>query len=168
MKVSLPDDLKPYRREAEQALNQGCVKDIEFSGSTYQVLVTDPISHQDFWVFLQLEGEGKIRDAFCSGDHAQESPGCMHLATAYLSLFRGYSQPLHLRFTRSLWNCLCWLYEERLGGDPQILSENPPGTYTCQSSLGKTIFILKALTPAATQFLDKIIHKERKRPRRLH
>ncbi len=159
MKVSLPDNLKPYRREAEQALDQGLVKDIEFSGSTYQVLVKDPVAQQDVWVFLQLEGEGKIKDAFCSGEHDQETEGCVHLAAAYLSLFHGYAQPLHQRFTRSLWNCLCCLYEERLGGDPQILMEDPPGNYICQSSLGKAIFTLKALTSSAAQFLDKIIHK---------
>lgn len=159
MKVSLPDDLKPYRREAEQVLEKGLVKDIEFSGSTYQVLVEDRSLGQDFWVFLQLEGKGEIKDAFCSGDHVQEVPGCVHLAAAYLSLFRGYSQPLHQRFTRSLWNSLCRLYEERLGGDPQVLSQDSKGVYSCQSSLGKTIFVLEALTPAAGQFLEKIIYK---------
>ena len=159
MKVSLPNDLKSYRRDAELALNQGFVKDIEFSGSTYQVLVQDPQSGQGIWVFLQLDGKGGIKDAFCSGDHVQDPPGCVHLAAAFLSLFRGYSQPLHQRFARSLWNNLCRLYEERLGGDPQILSEDPPGTYSCQSRLGKNIFILQALTPDAAQFLDKIIHE---------
>src|ERR1700733_10714893 len=159
MKLSLPDNLKPYRRIAERELGKGVVKDIEFSGSTYQVLVEDPLSHQDFWVFLQLEGKGEIKDAFCSGEHTQETAGCLHLAAAYLGLFKGYSQPLHLRFARSLWNNLCRLYEERLGGHPQLLIENPPGTYCCQSSLNKNIFVLQALTSEAAQFLDKIIHK---------
>lgn len=157
MKVSLSDELKPYRRDAERALNQGAVKDIEFSGSTYQVLVEDSRSHKDFWVFLQLEGKGEIKDAFCSGDHASETSGCLHLAIAYLSLFKGFLEPLHQRFARSLWNQLCRLYEERLGGDPQLLDKESPGTYICQSSSGKKLFELQALTPEAVQFLDKII-----------
>jgi superfamily II DNA or RNA helicase len=159
MKVLLPDNLKPYRRNAEHALDQGAVKDIEFSGSTYQVLIEDPALGQDFWVFLQLEGKGDIKDAFCSGEHEEETSGCVHLAAAYLSLFHGYTQPLHQRFARSLWHSLCRLYEERLGGDPHILSENSTGNYSCQSSLGKTIVVLKALQPESAQFLDKIIHR---------
>ncbi|MBS0272690.1 MAG: DEAD/DEAH box helicase [Proteobacteria bacterium] len=159
MKVSLPDDLRPYRREAERALNQGAVKDIEFSGSTYQVLVEDPSSREDFWVFLQLEGKGEIKDAFCSGEHVSEAPGCVHLAIAYLSLFKEFSQPLHQRFARSLWNQLCRLYEERLGDDPKLLIKAPPGSYICRSGLGKKIFTLQALTPEAIHVLDKMIHK---------
>jgi hypothetical protein len=159
MKVALPDYLKRYRREAEDAVAQGLVKDVEFSGSTYQVLVSDPHTQQDLWVFLQLDDKGQIKDAFCSCEGMQETPGCLHLAIAYLSLFKEYAQPLHQRFERSLWNHLCRLYEERLGGDPSLLIENPPGTYKCDSSLGKTLFIVEALTPAAIQVADKIIHK---------
>ncbi len=159
MKVPLPEDLRPYRREAERALNQGAIKDIEFSGSTYQVLVEDLSSGQDFWVFLQLEGKGEIKDAFCSGDHLSENPSCVHLAIAYLSLFKEFSEPLHQRFARSLWNQLCRLYQERLGDDPKLLIEDLPGSYVCQSSLGKKIFVLQALTSDAVYVLDKIIHQ---------
>lgn len=160
MKVSLPDDLKHYRQEAERALHQGSVKDIEFSGSTYQVLVEDSASHQDFWIFLQLEGKGEIRDAFCSGDHVTETSDCIHLAIAYLSLFSGFSEPLHQRFARSLWNHLCRLYEERIGGDPQALQENSPGIYIFQSNSGKKLFEMEALNQKTAQFLDKIIRKK--------
>lgn len=159
MKVSLPDDLKPYRQEAEQALRQGSVKDIEFSGPTYQVLVKDPASLQDFWVFLQLEGKGEIKDSFCSGDHVAETPGCLHLAIAYLSLFNEFSEPLHQRFARSLWNHLCRLYEERVGDNPQALKENAPGFYTFHSSSGKILFEMQALNSQTAQFLDKLIRK---------
>lgn len=157
MKIPLPDDLKPYREEAELALAQGAVKDIEFSSSTYQVLVEDTVSHQNFWVFLQLEGKGEIKDAFCSGDHEEESADCLHLAIAYLSLFHPFTDPLHLRFSRSLWNHLCRLYEERLGSDPKILNENSAGNYTYHSSSGKKLFEVEALDPEAVQYLEKII-----------
>jgi hypothetical protein len=159
MKILLPDELKSYQRSAERELSRGGVKDIEFSGSTYQVLVEDPQSHQDFWVFLQLEGKGEIKDAFCSGDHVSEETGCLHLAIAYLSLFREFSEPLHLRFARSLWNQLCRIYEERLGDDPRSLNTENQGMYSCLSRSGKRIFELQALTPDAIQALDKIIHK---------
>jgi len=161
MNFPLPEELKPYRREAEQALNQGAVKDIEFSGSTYQVLVKDFSSQQDYWVFLQLEGKGEIKDAFCSGDHDAETSDCLHLAVAYLSLFKGFSEPLHQRFARSLWNHLCRLYEERLGDDPSALEENSPGIYTCHSSTGKKLFELEGLHPESIQLLETIIQKRK-------
>ena len=157
--VSLPDNLKSYQQDAEAALNQGAVREIEFSGSTYQVLVVDPASQQEFWVFLQLEGRGEIKDAFCSCDEMQEGSGCLHIAVAYLGLFKGYHQPLHQRFNRSLWNALCRIYEQRLGGDPDILMEESPGKFYCQSTTGKKIFILQALSPDASVLLDQLIHK---------
>lgn len=157
--VSLPDELKSYQHDAEIALNQGAVRDIEFSGSTYQVLVADPHSKEEIWVFLQLEGKGGIKDAFCSCTQMQETPGCLHLAIAYLGLFKGYAEPLHLRFSRSFWNALCQLYERRLGGDPKILLQEIPGKMYCQSATGKKIFNLEPLNPPAADFIDLMIHK---------
>lgn|GEM_PF-282071 len=158
-KISLPDDLKPHQKNAERALNQGAVKEIEFSGSTYQVLVEDPHSHQQLWVFLQLEGKGDIRDAFCSEEHPSNTSHCLHLAIAYLSLFKGYPLPLHQRFNHSLWNRLCRLYEERFRENPKRLVEESPGKYICCSRLGKKVVILEALTPAAAEYLDKTLHQ---------
>lgn len=151
--ISLPNNLKPYQQKAEEALNLGVVKDIEFSGSTYQVLV------EDFWVFLQLEENGEIRDAFCSYEHAEEAAHCIHIAIAYLSLFKGYSKPLHQRFNRFLWNNICRLYEQRLGGDIGILIKDSPGNYHYLSKSGKKLFVLQSSTPEAILIVEKIIHK---------
>lgn len=156
--VLLPDSLKRYQDEAEAALSQGAVKDIEFSGSTYQVLVEDPHSKEELWVFLQLEGNGRIKDAFCSCSEMHE-PGCLHLSIAYLGLYKTYSLPLHLRFNRSLWNALCRLYETRLGGNPKILLEGEPGKFHCKSVTGKRIFILESLTSSAQKEIEKLVHK---------
>lgn len=157
--MKFPLNLEPFRQQAEQALLAGAIRDIEFSGSTYQVLVEDPSTHQESWVFLQLEREGRIKDSFCSADHLDDSSSCIHLAIAYLSLFKGYSDPLHLRFNRSLWNHLCRLFEERLGGNPKKEEKDPFGTFTALSKAGKVIFEIKPLSQDASQFLDKIIHR---------
>lgn len=159
MTITFPDNLKKYQREAEKALQSGVVQDIEFSSSTYQVLVNDEQASQSYWVFLQLEGEGEIRDAFCSCDQWSESSGCIHQAIAYLSLFKNFKLPLHERFARSLWNQLCFLYEERLGVNPEILKKISPETYFYQTESGKKIFYIKALQPAAVEFLEKTITK---------
>ncbi len=155
----LPDDLKPHQQEAARALEQGYVKEVEFSGATYQVLVEDWHSHEQCWAFLQLGGKGQIKDAFCSCEHLIEPQGCRHLALAYLSLFRGHSQPLHHRFADSLWNQLCRLYEERLGDRPQLLGEESPGHYFYRSASGKLLFTFQAKGAEAKEQLDQIIRK---------
>ncbi len=156
--MTLPRYLRPYRCHAERLIEQSAIKEVEFAGSTYQVLVEDPVSYQKEWVFLQLEETGEIRDAFCTAPHPEETKGCIHLTAAYLSLFKGGERPLHRRFIDSLWNHLCSLYEERLGGDSHILSQDASGIYYCQSSSGKKIFILRPMTESAAQEFERIIH----------
>lgn len=157
--VFLPEALISYQKEAEIALQKGAVKDIEFSGSTYQVLVEDPHTQEKIWVFLQLEWSGGLKDAFCSCNETQEFSGCLHLAIAYLALFRDQIYPLHLRFNRSFWNVLCKLYESRLGGDPKIILREQKGNFYCQSVTGKTIFFLEAKNPSTLTEIEKILYK---------
>ena len=159
MKITLPKDLQIYATEAKKSLDHGLVKDIEFSGTTYQILVEDLHTKENIWVFMQLEPNGQIKDAFCSHEDPQESAHCLHLAVAYLSLFRDSSQPLHQRFARSLWNQLCRLYEERLGNDVEKLTHVKEGHYQFQSGLGKTVFTVEALTPEAIQSLEHLLTK---------
>lgn len=156
--ASLPDPLISYQKEAEIALQKGAVKDIEFSGSTYQVLVEDPRTKEKIWVFLQLEWNGGLKDAFCSCNETQEFSGCLHLAIAYLALFRDQILPLHLRFNRSFWNVLCKLFESRMGSDPKNILKEKEKFY-CQSVTGKTIFFLEPMTPSAKIEIEKIIYK---------
>ena len=64
MKINLPKELQLYTEQAQELLSKGAVKDIEFSGTTYQVLVKDLNTQEDCWVFMQLEANGQIKDAF--------------------------------------------------------------------------------------------------------
>jgi SNF2 family DNA or RNA helicase len=160
MKIALPKELQIYQKQAQESLAKHLVKDVEFSGSTYQVLVEDVQTHQDNWVFMQLEANGQIKDAFCAHEENQEPSHCLHLAVAYLSLFKDTVQPLHQRFARSLWNQLCQLYEARLGGNAKTLIKEKAGHYRFQSTLGKTVFLVEALTPQAVQTLDQLINKQ--------
>lgn len=157
MNIALPDNLNAFQKEAEQALEKGAVKDIEFSGPTYQVLIEDPTTSELFWVFLQLEGKDKIKDAFCSADHEMDDAGCLHIAIAYLSLFNDTQIPLHQRFSLSLWDHLCRLYESRLGNNPERLISQSPGKYIYESSSSKKLFEIEGLTPEAIEFLEKTI-----------
>lgn len=160
--MQLPSPLDRFQKDAEKTIQQKLVKDIEFSGSTYQVLIEDLHTHKDYWVFMQLEGNEKIRDAFCSCPDGHKLNGCLHLAAAYMSLFNNSSQALHQRFSRSLWNTICRLYEERLGGDENTLINLQNGHYVKQSPSEKILFTIKALNDESIDILEKILHE---RPR---
>ena len=161
MKISLPRLLKSYQRPAERAIKQGAVREIEFSGTTYQVRVHDNKTAQDAWVFMQLQNNGDLKDGFCSCNHLSEEESCLHIAIAYLSLFHHTTEPLHTRFSRSLWNQLCRLYQARLGDQTEFLKQETKDTYICQSGSGKKIFELIAISAEACRFLDKIIFKRK-------
>ncbi|MBA2368219.1 MAG: DEAD/DEAH box helicase [Candidatus Protochlamydia sp.] len=157
--IPLPPNLKHFEEEASKALPLHLVKDVEFSGMTYQVLIEDPADHHDYWVFLQLEGSGQVRDIFCSCEQGHESEGCLHQAVAYLSLFKNSTVPLHQRFERSLWNQLCFLYEDRIGSDPSALKKLLPGHYVIQSSSDKIIFSIKAKSESAVALLERLFNE---------
>jgi SNF2 family DNA or RNA helicase len=159
--ITIPSHLQSYLQDAQKSLATKLVKDVEFSGTTYQILVEDINSHQNYWVFLQLEAKEGIKDAFCSCD--KHDQGCLHQAVAYLSLFDEKGLPLHLRFERSLWNHLCFLYEDRLNDSLMTLKKLQPGHYIFQSTSEKIIFSMKALSDSAITLLDQLVlhrHKE--------
>ncbi|MCE2984087.1 MAG: DEAD/DEAH box helicase [Parachlamydia sp.] len=158
---ALPSLLKRYEKETVGINVKKAVRDIEFSGPTYQVLVADPASGQEAWVFMQLEPHGEVKDIFCSCEEGHESGGCLHQAIAYRSLYDEGGLPLHHRFSRSLWNQLCALFEDRLGGSPSLLKELHQGRYVVQSSFEKVIFSIKANGDGAIQHLEKLLHDRR-------
>jgi len=157
--VLLPEYLRAFQSEAEQLLASGSVHEIEFSGSTYQVQIIDPNTQNEQWAFLQLDSKGEIKDCFCSCEKAEDFSYCVHQAIAFLSIYNAHPEPLHLRFQRSLWNTLCQLYAERMGCEPDLLTKIKPGYYRRISSGGKTVFWVKAQTPAAIDFLHNLIEE---------
>lgn len=154
MKVRLPLDLKKFEAAAKQALLTNPIKDIEFSGQTYQVLVEDHL--ESYWVFLQLDSTYTIRDGFCSCENSPLQEPCVHLATAYLSLFGHTSKPLHERFSQSLWNNLCRLYEDRLGSDIKLFTHHEQGHFQIHSSSGKKLFFIQGLNSEISEKIEEI------------
>ena len=108
----IPDYLKKHLDPAQKLISTGFVRDIEFSGGTYQVQVIDPKTDEECWAFMQLDHRGKLRDHFCSCEHSEDHEGCIHLAAALLKIYNGHKQPLHARFERSFWNHLFRPYAE--------------------------------------------------------
>lgn len=156
--IHLPEYLHQYQKEAEKHLSSQLVGDIEFSGSTYQIQVTDPKSHKECWTFLQLNDKGELKDSFCSCEEGELSY-CLHIAIAYLSIFNDKLEPLHIRFQKSLWNTLCHIYAEKLGVDSSGLEKISDGFYEKKSVSGKAVFSIEGRTEKAKAFLKKIIEE---------
>lgn len=160
--MSLPNFLKSFRSLAEEYVENGYVRDIEFSKGTYQVQVQDQKTGQDVWAFLQLDEKGNIRDSLCSCENGSET-SCVHRASAFLAIYNGHPLPLHVRFVRSLWNQLCEIYAERLEYSTNKLKVVSQGHYLFLSPSGKKIFTADGKTKSGRKHLSEILehrHKE--------
>ena len=136
------------------------ISQVLFSEGTYQIEVLDEKTKKRVWPFLQLDDRGICIDSFCTCAQAEKKKSCPHLAAAYLKIFHGQSQPLHVRFRQSLWNRLCQIASRRHGYDRAELHKKGGGFETF-SSTGKKLFAVKGLTAAAKKKIDKIIvHRE--------
>lgn len=157
--TKLPPPLSSYQKLAEKYLAEGRVKDVIFSGPTYQVQVNDPEIEEDIWAFIQFNSKGKIKDSFCSCDTGADSSGCVHIATAFLKIYNDYPQPLHQRFTHSLWHRLCYIYADRLGTSKSVLKQLNPDYYYCPSASGKQVFYISVKNKASREHLDEIFRQ---------
>lgn len=161
MTVTLPDYLQPFRKKAEEYIAKGCVQDIEFSGSTYQVKIIEPDSAQEAWAFLQLDNRGNIKDCFCSCER-EELSYCPHIAAAFLQIYHNHSQPLHHRFQRSLWNHLCRLCSDQLGDSSDLLKKVGRGHYSCSTPSHKNVFFIKGKTKEILTRLNSIMEQRQR------
>jgi superfamily II DNA or RNA helicase len=141
-----------YRKEAERLIRLGRVREIDFSGATYQVEVYDPETGESRWPFLQLDDAGGVKDAFCSCP--AENGKCLHLAAAYLKILDPQGVPLHQRFESSFWNHLCRLLGDHSGYEERFLQKKGEGHYLYQNDV---LFQIKAKTKGAKQYLAELI-----------
>jgi len=102
--MDLPNDLAPYRKEAYAHLFTS-VKDVEFSGPTYQILIS--AKGEEAWVFLSLSPFGKIEDVFCPLE--DEQLGSLFKTIAYLWVFQK-KQPYHLLYEQCFWKKTVFLF----------------------------------------------------------
>lgn len=157
--MQLPDFLKKYQAAAEKNLAEGWVTDIEFSGPTYQVQVSDKQAGWSVWAFLQLDAQGQIKDCFCSCEESEEAPSCTHLATALLYLYKQHAEPLHLRFESSFWNKLCLRFAGEWGYDADILRKQKNGDYTYLSPAGKPLLTITPKTVEGGVFFRQTLQQ---------
>lgn len=158
--MALPEKLKQFEEQAQSILKQGCVRDLEFSGKTYQVQVVDPETKEAYWTFLQVDSRGTLHDFFCECEQVGNGDGCVHAAAAYLRIYNGKSAPLHVRFEMSLWNLLFRICSERYGEVPDQLVRKGKGHYVIKADDTKHFFFdIKALNAEAVEKVHKLIEE---------
>ncbi len=149
----LPEFVCKYFSSANLLIEEGRVKDLLFSRGTYQAEVQGKNKKKEF-PFLQIQEDGSLSDFFCS---CAEELGCVHLAAAYLKIFQGKEEPLHIRFKNSFWNRLFQMISKRQGYEPSCLLCDEAGLYSCESKTKKKLFSIEALGASAKKELKKMI-----------
>lgn len=135
-----------------------------FSRSTYQIEVyDDTIGNETAWVFLSLNQDSEIIDCFCECEAFSRAQSCPHVAAASLFIFQEGEEPLHHRYTSSLWYILFFIAARRHGFSPKIEeSRAKKGGFSLTSSSGKEIFSLTVKTEDARKKLDEFVFHRQK------
>lgn len=97
-----------FHKDAQEALKQGAIKAIQFSGPTYQIEVVDQ-KQESYFPFLHLDENDQVSDHFCS---CMSENGCLHQAIAYLALFDENKRAWHIRFQKGFFYRLTLLFFE--------------------------------------------------------
>ncbi len=145
------------RQQGKRIIQEKGIQNLLFSEGTYQVEVLDPASQKRFWPFLQLDDQGKILDHFCTCNEVEKEGSCPHLAAAYLEIFRGFDEPLHVRFRASLWNHIFQIAARRHGYEESALQKWKESGYACLSEKGRPLFYILPKTGKAQKELEEMI-----------
>ncbi len=137
--------------------SKGSVSQIIFSSGTYQIQVFD---QTEYWIFLQVNEEGKVRDQFCTCEAAAERKTCPHLAAGVEVIFSGHKQPLHVRFRTSLWNALFQIAARRHGYETGVLKRQE-SSYLCMGENEEEHFCLKLKGEQARELIREWIDDRR-------
>lgn len=151
-----PDFVKDNALNAETLWRSGGVKEPVFSRGTYHIEVQEKGKKKAF-AFFQMRDDGSLSDSFCTCKASEEGKGCIHLASAYLRIFNDTTEPLHVRFKKSLWNRLFQMEAKRHGVDSECLVKQMDGSFQCLSSTKKVLFSIHPLTPESKKRLGEIL-----------
>ncbi|PIS02144.1 MAG: ATP-dependent helicase [Chlamydiae bacterium CG10_big_fil_rev_8_21_14_0_10_42_34] len=154
----LPEFVKEHLIAAQDLIKGGSVREPIFSRGTYQYEVVEKGRKKEF-PFIQMKDDGKITDSFCSCKLSESGFGCPHLSAAYLSIFQGFDEPLHIRYKNSLWNRLFQMASKRHGYETSCLKKEGEGKYTVESKDKIPFFSIEALNVKAKKKLESIVSK---------
>lgn len=142
-----PEYVGEYRKPAEALLKEGAVKEPIFSRGTYQFEV------KKAYPFIQMKDDGEVTDSFCSCKVSEAGRGCPHLAAAYLQIFNGHSEPLHVRFRKSLWSRLFQMAAKRHGYEVAGVE----GAYSWSTKEGKPLCTVTATNAKTKKRLHALL-----------
>ena len=131
--------------------------EVEFSRGTYQVQVV--VGEEEFWPIVQFGASEEVVDALCACDLAREGEYCLHANAAIKKIYNGEREPLHLRFSHSLWNALGELYSERQGDDTGLLKKIHRGAFLLETVTHKPLFRVCARGESAILQLEALIER---------
>lgn len=154
--VPQPEFVKEYFQAANTLLKGGAVGEPVFSKGTYQIEVQEKGKKKAF-PFIQVKDDGEVADSFCTCKVSESGKGCPHLAAAYLRIFNGKEEPLHVRFKKSLWNRLFQMASKRHGYDTDCLKKEQEGVYSSESKTKKKLFLIEAKNAEAKKKLAEIV-----------
>ena len=129
------------------------VRQVIFGQGTYQIEVID---ETEYWIFLQVNEEGKVSDQFCTCEAASNRKTCPHLAAGVEVIFSGHKEPIHIRFRQSLWNALFQMASRRHGYETSSISKGDD-QYICLGESGESHFVLKCKTDRAKEYISEWI-----------
>ncbi|HSW73127.1 MAG TPA: DEAD/DEAH box helicase [Chlamydiales bacterium] len=157
--MEIPQTLVPFIKEGKQLLEKGKVGEVLFSERTYQVEVV-PAKGESFWPFLQFDANDHVRDAFCTCPVSEKEGGCEHLAAAFLRIYNGFEEPLHVRYKNSLWYQLFFMAAKRHGYEVKVVKQKHKGSYFCESKTKKKLFEITAKGASAIKKLEGIVKEK--------
>lgn len=151
--MEINEKLNNFFKKAKSLMKKDGAHEILFSENSYEVEIKE--GKNSFWPFLQLEDDGKIIDAFCSCKEQEKEGVCIHLATAFLSIFKK-NVPLHVRFRNSFWKILLEIQGKKFNFDIRALKKQKEGVYSLQG------FVLKAKTLKMKKEIKNLILQKEK------
>lgn len=153
-----PEYVGEYLKQAEALLNGGAVKEPLFSRGTYQFEVGEgEKGKKKAFPFIQMRDDGEVTDSFCSCKVSEAGRGCPHLAAAYLQIFNGHKEPLHVRFRKSLWSRLFQMGSKRHGYEVEGFKKEGEGSYSFFSKDQKPLFAIQATNIKTKKRLDGLL-----------
>lgn len=156
MEKKEPEYVLEYRGIAQELFSTHAVGEPVFSRGTYQFEVAEKGKKKAF-PFIQMNDEGGVTDSFCSCKVSETGRGCPHLAAAYLQIFNGHEEPLHVRFRKSLWSRLFQMASKRHGYETDCLKQEKEGCYFCESKTKKPLFSIESTNAKTKKRLETLV-----------
>ena len=149
-----PAIIQTHLPAGRSLFEKGGVGEPLFSKGTYQIEVQD--QKTSYFPFFQMQDTGALTDSFCTCKVSETGQGCPHLSAAYLRIFNGTQEPLHVRFRNSLWNRAFQMASKRHGYSTDCLMREEQIAF-CESKTKKKLFSIETKTAAAQLRFEEIV-----------